>query len=65
MKMFLTAVATMFLLAASPASAAKKSKSAGADKPSATCPCSGSKLCRGPRGGTYCIAPNGKKRYQK
>ena len=29
------------------------------------CPCSGSKLCTGPRGGRYCITSGGNKRYIK
>ena len=29
------------------------------------CPCSGSKLCTGPRGGRYCITSGGSKRYIK
>lgn len=28
-----------------------------------SCPCSGSKICVGPRGGTYCITSGGNKRY--
>jgi micrococcal nuclease len=27
------------------------------------CPCGGGALCTGPRGGEYCIKPNGKKQY--
>lgn len=27
------------------------------------CPCGGDSLCTGPRGGQYCIAPSGKKKY--
>ena len=27
------------------------------------CPCSGDAMCTGSRGGQYCIAPNGKKKY--
>ena len=27
------------------------------------CPCDGSYFCTGSRGGQYCIAPNGKKKY--
>lgn len=27
------------------------------------CPCGGDGFCTGPRGGQYCIAPNGKKKY--
>lgn len=41
----------------------------GKDEPTAVstasgCPCSGDTLCTGKRGGQYCIAPNGKKKYQ-
>lgn len=28
-----------------------------------SCPCSGSRVCIGPRGGRYCITSGGKKRY--
>ena len=40
----------------------------GKDKPTAqsnssACPCGGSTYCTGSRGGQYCIAPNGKKKY--
>ena len=28
------------------------------------CPCDGASICTGKRGGHYCVAPNGKKRYQ-
>lgn len=28
------------------------------------CPCGGSTWCTGPKGGTYCLKPNGKKRYR-
>lgn len=51
-------------LAAPPAEAATK-KATGGQASSSSCPCSGSKLCVGPKGGKFCIAPNGKKRYQK
>ncbi len=27
------------------------------------CPCSGRQYCTGPRGGTYCLTPSGKKSY--
>ena len=30
---------------------------------SGSCPCSSSKICVGPRGGTYCITSGGNKRY--
>jgi hypothetical protein len=30
-----------------------------------SCPCSGSKVCVGPRGGHYCITSSGNKRYIK
>jgi endonuclease YncB( thermonuclease family) len=40
----------------------------GKDEPTATslfsgCPCSAAALCTGPKGGHYCVAPNGSKRY--
>jgi len=40
----------------------------GKDEPTATslasgCPCSADSLCTGPKGGRYCVAPNGAKRY--
>lgn len=40
----------------------------GKDEPTAQsnasgCPCGGESYCTGPRGGQYCIAPNGKKKY--
>lgn len=40
----------------------------GKDQPTATsivsgCPCSGESHCTGPKGGHFCIAPTGKKRY--
>ena len=40
----------------------------GKDQPTLTslasgCPCSASALCTGPKGGRYCVAPNGSKRY--
>jgi hypothetical protein len=30
-----------------------------------SCPCDGSRLCTGPKGGVYCIAADGKKRYKQ
>ena len=30
---------------------------------SSGCPCGGASFCTGPRGGQYCISPNGKKKY--
>ena len=35
----------------------------GANETSSSCPCSGSKVCVGPRGGRYCITNGGNKRY--
>lgn len=40
----------------------------GKDEPTVTslasgCPCSSGTLCTGPKGGHYCVAPNGSKRY--
>lgn len=59
---FSLSLALAFL--ALPVEAATK-KATGGQATSSSCPCSGSKLCVGPRGGKFCIAPNGKKRYQK
>lgn len=41
----------------------------GKDEPTAAslasgCPCNAAALCSGPKGGHYCVAPNGSKRYQ-
>jgi endonuclease YncB( thermonuclease family) len=41
----------------------------GKDEPTPTsiasgCPCNAEEQCTGPKGGHYCVAPNGKKRYQ-
>ena len=41
----------------------------GKDEPTMTslasgCPCSADTLCTGPKGGHYCVAPNGSKRYK-
>lgn len=40
-----------------PSSRARPRESGG------TCPCSGSRVCIGPRGGRYCITSGGRKRY--
>jgi hypothetical protein len=32
-------------------------------KSSSSCPCGSGQVCIGPRGGRYCISPNGAKRY--
>lgn len=40
-----------------PSSRARPRESGGA------CPCSGSRVCVGPRGGRYCITSGGRKRY--
>jgi hypothetical protein len=34
------------------------------DNSTSLCPCSGTKNCTGPRGGSYCITSGGKKRYR-
>lgn len=40
----------------------RRSRSSG-DYSGSTCPCSGSHVCIGPRGGRYCITSGGNKRY--
>ena len=39
--------------------------SSSASPKTVSCPCSGPKLCVGPRGGHYCMTSGGKKRYVK
>lgn len=39
------------------------SKKAPKKAVASSCPCSGTKLCVGPRGGRYCVTSGGKKRY--
>lgn len=63
MKAISIVLLTALALLTHPAQAAK-TKAAGAQATS-SCPCSGTKLCVGPRGGKYCIAPSGKKRYSR
>lgn len=54
-----------------PKSYASRSSSSRSSKPrraspaysSGSCPCSGSRICIGPRGGRYCITSGGNKRY--
>jgi hypothetical protein len=55
---------------ASPVSAPRRSAASAASRPRRTdrsagsgCPCSGSRVCIGPRGGRYCITSGGNKRY--
>jgi len=43
----------------------KSYSSSSSSKFASECPCSGSKLCSGPRGGTYSISQSGSKRYRK
>ena len=46
-----------------PASTLSTTKHMPATPPNSSCSCSSNQVCRGPRGGRYCIAPNGAKRY--
>lgn len=41
----------------------KRSKSPSGNNYGSSCPCSGSSICIGPRGGRYCITSGGNKRY--
>lgn len=41
----------------------RSSRSGGLYDGSGSCPCSGSNICVGPRGGRYCITSGGNKRY--
>ena len=43
--------------------APRRSRSAGYSYGDGNCPCSGSNICVGPRGGRYCITSGGNKRY--
>lgn len=56
------AIVAIGLAVTMPASAATKKTTA---KPSTSCPCSGTKLCTGPRGGRYCYSATGRKQYQR
>ena len=40
-----------------------ESKSMSGAQNSSDCPCGSTDLCAGPRGGHYCLNPNGKKKY--
>lgn len=55
------------MLGANSAVAAENAASKKAPKQVTTslCPCSGTKLCVGPRGGRYCVTAAGKKRYHR
>jgi hypothetical protein len=46
-----------------PASTRRSSRSRGFYDGGGSCPCSGSNICVGPRGGRYCITSGGNKRY--
>lgn len=48
---------------ASSASSGRKARRSSGNYSSQGCPCSGSKICIGPRGGRYCITSGGNKRY--
>lgn len=67
MRKFMIGLLAIFAFIEIPAQAAQQSTSTGASSSQADkgCVCSGSKMCVGRRGGVYCIAPDGKKRYQK
>lgn len=34
------------------------------DDAGAACPCAAGQMCQGPRGGRYCIKPDGSKKYE-
>lgn len=53
----LATLAALVLVAAAPPAAGKPVL-----RPQA-CPCGGQKVCTGPRGGRYCVAPGGGKMY--
>lgn len=57
-------VVAISMLTSLPTEAATKSRSKSG-KSATSCPCSGSKLCVGPRGGKYCHTATGKKKYQR
>ena len=40
-----------------------ESRSMTGSENSGDCPCGSTVLCTGPRGGQYCLNPNGKKKY--
>lgn len=67
MTKFLATVLMVVATFTMPAHAATSqgSKSSATPKQVSSCPCGGRSLCVGPRGGRYCIAPGGKKRYVK
>jgi len=60
----------LFAAALAVSACASATPAGGPNEPTAAktdtgCPCSGSKLCTGPRGGRYCITSSGNKRYIK
>jgi hypothetical protein len=40
-----------------------QTKTLSGKQSASSCPCGPTQICRGPRGGRYCIAPSGAKRY--
>lgn len=58
-------LAIALLLAGIAATTSAEPQKAKQETPAYTCPCSGTKLCTGPRGGRYCITSGGTKRYFK
>jgi hypothetical protein len=40
-----------------------QTKTSSGKQSASSCPCGSAQICRGPRGGRYCIAPSGAKRY--
>lgn len=57
--------ALIFAVTTGACSAAQKTEAQDKPVAASSCPCSGSKLCVGPRGGRYCITSGGNKRYTK
>lgn len=54
----------LFFAVASSVGLAATTKLSG-NSATSSCPCSGTKYCVGPRGGSYCITSGGKKQYAK
>lgn len=64
MRLMYVSILAVLLTLAAPADAAKQKRS-GSTTGASSCPCSGTRLCVGPRGGKFCRAPSGAKRYQR